>query len=143
MGLFKKKKIPVEPVKKECSHKWKDFDWYIESTCEEQRGQYKYRIRIYEPYVCLLCKKRDNRLLEDVSGITYNKKDYYREGQKLYELYFPRIKNRAIVEDQIEDTLKDIDRMYLRIWDKIKNGQDLNIGENHNDEQVASTKEKL
>lgn len=48
-----------------------------------------------------------------------------------------------MVEDQIQDTLMNIDRMYLRIWDRIKNGQDLNIGGNHDDKQIADTKEKF
>ena len=132
MGLFKKKTEPVVPARK-CPHKWKDFDWYLETNIQNNPyGKYEYSIRIYEPYVCLLCKERQNKQLENISGSTYEKKTFFKQVQAIKEQYAEHLRDRAVIEDQIQDTLMNIDRIYLEIWEKVKNGG-LENGRNIND----------
>lgn len=76
-------------------------------------------IEIYEPYVCIHCKKRKDILLLDVSYICSSKK----EGDKLYdevqEEYKDQLRPRAVIEDMIND-FQLVDRSYLEIAQALK-----------------------
>lgn len=115
--LFKKKKKPAAIEQPEapppCKHKYIDFPWYINASYDQSNTYY--RIKIYEPYVCILCKHRYDELLEVHSG--WGKKNA-QEAVDKYEKMYPQIKGRAEVEDQIAD-MKLLDPYYLDAYYKL------------------------
>ena len=114
MGLFKKKEPPVPvQVPKKCAHKWKDFDWYMYSSYNKYYQNL--HIEIIEPYVCVWCKERENKVL---FSNDFDIKSYgaaLQKADEIHDLYKDKIKPRAIVEDQIADMQHSIDHDYLRI----------------------------
>lgn len=118
-GFFKKKKIESsEPSyqKTECSHKYQDFDWY--SEVEYDSRSHIATICIFEPYVCIHCKKRKNVLLKqmEISGTINHIYDVLEAIVKKY----PHLKDKAIVEDEIND-MQLVDREYLEIYRSLQN----------------------
>lgn len=113
MSLFRRKQKentpPQIPPPKECNHKWKDFDWYIDFKIYQHTLNYT----IYEPYVCIHCKERKDVALEreNVKGFNSNKEALEYVGSIINK--YPKIKDRAIIEDEIHDT-QLIDREYLK-----------------------------
>lgn len=127
MNWFKKKKesvIEIPVVPKECSHIWCDFSPYMSSFWqvyyndanrkrkkEEQLGVLK--IKIFEPYVCVLCHKR-----EDATLLTKEIKDITRDAalkiisdtQNRYDKFCAP---HAEVEDKINDLIHNINREFL------------------------------
>jgi len=110
---------PPRPISivKACEHKWKDFDWYLPTNIEKI-SQYKYVLRysMVEPYVCIHCHERKNITLES-SSITFAGQDAYRDLNKFIESLtqrYPKIKDRAVVEDAVNDE-QLVDREYIRI----------------------------
>lgn len=117
MWFHKKKQMPEpeqhEPVKQECRHKYRDFDWYMLYSFNEQTKEYE--IEIYEPYVCILCKHREDRLLEITKGRGY--KDFVYEKNQAIQNY-PKLKPVAVVEDEIRDMMM-LDPYYLDAYYKL------------------------
>lgn len=107
-GFRREKPGSAEPVKPPCNHKWKDFDWYL--TYDIIGRSLKYQI--YEPYVCIHCKKRKDISLESGTATTSSYKDALETLNIIKERY-PKIKDRAIVEDEINDA-QLVDREYLK-----------------------------
>ena len=111
MSFFKNRELPVRPV---CVHKWQDFDWYLEwEKISDGTGFCVAKYSIIEPYVCIHCKERMNKVLESrkLSQCTSQQADaFLREVRE----HYPQIKDRPVVEDEIAD-MQLVDRDYLRI----------------------------
>lgn len=122
MGLFWKKKVTqvVEPVvpaePQECSHKYQDFPWYIEGTSNTDAyyNRSYYTIKIIEPYVCVYCGKREDKVLWHIQRYGSEK-----EGQaivdELKEKFKDHVRHRAEVEDMIND-MKMVDVEHLKYY---------------------------
>ena len=104
----------TETSKPVCSHKYRDFHWYIE-------GEYRahpptmFEIKVIEPYVCVWCGHRKNQVLQTVTreGKYATKSEMMNVTQSLMETYQGKIRPRAFVEDEIND-MQLVDRDYLR-----------------------------
>ena len=116
--LEESKPIIVEPPKpRECAHTWRDFDWYLVSEWNTYTNSPKYgryTIKIIEPYVCCLCKKRENHVIDREQAEHVTEEDFHAKQNEMKEKYKDYLKNRAIVEDQIRDMQKNIDREFLQ-----------------------------
>ena len=124
MGLFSRlEPKPVAPPPRVCQHKWTDVRdddgnemWYMVQYIEQETGEtcgYKLDYTIKEPYVCIHCKERKDVSLESKT-IVYKSEDDLSEGLATIRQKYPQIKDRAIVEDAVND-MQLIDRNYLRI----------------------------
>lgn len=121
--MFKKKKKREAPVIEQkpitfefkCPHTWQDFDWYIKS----QYGNNTVTIQLYEPYVCISCKERMDKLLEQKTFPNIKSLAEAEQIIKSYvEQYGGRIKPKPIVEDQVND-FQFIDRHFLEVVKRI------------------------
>ena len=101
---------PTEQPK--CVHKWRDFDWYLEFD-SSKKNRFKYTI--IEPYVCIHCGARKNVTLES-GTMCLDDGDTTSSVLEDFNDQYPRIKPKAIVEDEINDSIL-VDREYLRIAD--------------------------
>lgn len=104
--FWKKKKIDTESaVVKEtpiiCNHKWKDFPWYITGTFAYDKSHWN--CKIIEPYVCIYCGQRQDKLLQEYDryNLTMEEADNYLQGVR--DEFKDYCKPRAIVEDMIND----------------------------------------
>lgn len=122
MWPFKKKieeskPIIVEsPKPKECAHVWRDFDWYLVSEWHTYSNIPKYgyyTLKIIEPYVCCLCKRRENHVIDREHTEHVTEENFYTAKNNMEKKYKEHLKGRAIVEDQIRDMQKNIDREFL------------------------------
>ena len=122
MWPFKKKIEEFKPIivesskPKECGHVWRDFDWYLVSEWHDYTNRPKYgyyRFKIIEPYVCCLCKIRENHVIDREYAENVTEEDFHAKQNEMKEKYKEYLKDRAIVEDQIRDMQKNIDREFL------------------------------
>ena len=119
--------VDTKPV---CSHKYRDFHWYIEGEYRAHSPT-KFEIRIIEPYVCVWCGNRKNQVLQTVTreGQYATKNEMANITQSLIDTYGDKIRPRAFVEDEIND-MQLVDRDYLRALSLIHpeklNGMDEN-----------------
>lgn len=121
MGLFRKKKkedsifeMPELPH----VHVWKDMPWYMETWYSSSDKQASYKI--VEPYICILCGERKNKVLEQTewTHITVNEREkIYSDIRKQYKEY---LKPRAIVEDMINNILLVKDPEHLESVELLK-----------------------
>ena len=115
--LEKSEPIIIETVKpKECGHVWRDFDWYLVSEWHDYTNRPKYgyyRFKIIEPYVCCLCKIRENHVIDREYAENVTEEDFHAKQNEIKEKYKEHLKDRAVVEDQIRDMQKNIDREFL------------------------------
>ena len=114
MGWFnrKSKAEEVKPQKPVCNHKWKDFPWFYEARYNTSYQELTFKV--WEPFVCIHCKERQNRLL-------YERKSHYKSYEeadnyvtKFREKYADRMEEEVVVEDMIAD-MQLVDRDYLLI----------------------------
>ena len=115
-GKKKQKTQPIVPVKVECSHKWRDFPWYLEGTYDTSWKEYT--VNIIEPYVCVWCGKRQDKTLHSITRYG-TKKDMQETVSALMDTYGDHIKARAFIENDIAD-MQLVDREYLRALAIIK-----------------------
>lgn len=118
MAFWKRKKQQEEvkaPVKLECSHKYRDFPWYVEAT---YYGNHSYEINVIEPYVCVWCGKRMDKTLQHITN-GGSKSDMREVLARINELYGDHIQARAYIENDIAD-MQLVDRDYLRALAIIK-----------------------
>lgn len=119
MWPFKKKE--PEPVLTEplpCKHKYQDFPWYLSMTYySDSRRAF---IRVYEPYVCIYCKKRINKCLEETE---YGNVDYECVeallNEKRKELG-DKVKPQCEIEDMVND-FQLVDREWLKLAAFVRN----------------------
>ena len=98
------------PTKPACSHKYRDFHWYVEGTVYSTN----FNMKLVEPYVCVWCGHRKNIVLQEFYQECQNPRHEMVEITKsLIDTYGDRIQPRALVEDEIND-MQLVDRDYLR-----------------------------
>lgn len=105
-----------EPPRKVCSHTWKDFPWYIESTYYFQSR--KLNCLIIKPYVCIHCKERRNETLYDTVRCSLSSEDADVVIEELKNEYGDKLVQKARVEEQIRD-MQLVDREALKIAQQI------------------------
>ena len=114
MGWFnrKSKVEEVKPQKPVCNHKYKDFPWFYEARYNTSTRELTFKV--WEPFVCIHCKERINRLLYERNSHykTYEEADDY--VTQFREKYADRMEEEVVVEDMIAD-MQLVDRNYLLI----------------------------
>ena len=126
MIWFKKKESEIVPqppseIKHECSHKWKDFDWYIDFIYNRYYGQLygQTEIKIIEPYVCVLCGKREDKQLMCYYNDKISEEDARKQLREITDEHKSFLKSRLQIEDEIADMQHHIDREYLQIMENL------------------------
>lgn len=120
MRLFTKKKPIVEqpePVEKKCEHKFQDFPWFLTWNLESNY----YKIDVIEPYVCIFCGERKNKVLASYTG------NNPKNGEKLLEQLHKRFDNHIKYQEEIEDMINDmtlVDPEYLKWYHLLHEQQD-------------------
>jgi len=101
----------TEVNKPECSHKFRDFHWYVEGTAYVHH----FEMKIVEPYVCVWCGHRKNVILQSFyqEHVDNPRQEMVEITKSLLDTYGDRIQPRAFVEDEIND-MQLVDRDYLR-----------------------------
>lgn len=114
MGWFnrKSKVEEVKPQKPVCNHKYKDFPWFYEARYNTSTRELTFKV--WEPFVCIHCKERINRLLYERNSHykSYEEADNY--VTQFREKYADRMEEEVVVEDMIAD-MQLVDRDYLLI----------------------------
>ena len=101
-----------------CPHTWKDFPWYINFVYNTYTSELK--VCIYEPYVCVHCKKREDICLDTYVRTNIPSVEKAREEvSKIEKNLEGHTKPRVLVEDMINDYIY-VDREKLGIIEKIK-----------------------
>lgn len=120
---FKKKTMdpPLHEKKIECNHKYKDFDWYYDATYYMDTKRYV--VKVYEPYVCILCGYRKDVLLEETNG--YGRESLRKVEDRIEQ--YPKVKDRVYVEDEIAD-MQLLDPYYLEAYYKLYPERKINNG---------------
>ena len=115
---------PLSPPKK-CVHKFQDFPWYIEGE-ESANTIYNnspwYRLTIKEPYVCIYCGERQDKVLWEITRYG-NHKEAVESLNVINEQFKDRIKHRAEIEDMIND-MKLVDPQYLQYYHMLQGTKD-------------------
>lgn len=122
MAFWDKKKKQEQDKKvtpPECHHHWKDFPWYIKSEYS-QNGYFSFHV--YEPYVCIYCKKRQDKLLYEFDTFFPDVKKAHKFVNEFEEEHKDRLQDQVITEDEIAD-MQLVDREYLEIYEALKSGQ--------------------
>lgn len=130
MGLFNRSKkekakeyIPTPPQKK-CNHKFQDFPWYVEG--EEGDNGYTfapwYHLVIKEPYVCIYCGERRDKVLWEIKRYG-NHKEAVKALDDICEKFKDRIRHRAEIEDMIND-MQLVDPQYLQYYHMLQGTKD-------------------
>ena len=110
----KKKEEPIIPANPPvCHHKYIDFDWYVKEEYIPSRTDC-YRVKVCEPYVCILCKHREDRELCTWAYCSYKEMD--KKAQELLE--DERIHDAMEIEDKIAD-MQMLDPYYLDAYFKL------------------------
>ena len=95
-----------------CAHKWRDCEyWYMEFKADDSVFDYK----ILEPYICIYCKKREDKALQKGTEIITKSRSADDIIRELYDK-FPALRPRAVVADAVNDMLM-VDREHLRMVD--------------------------
>lgn len=119
MGIFKKRE-KEQLIELKCKHKYRDFPWYIE--CNYYPSSYGqqayYAIDIIEPYVCVFCGDRQNKVLKHITRYG-SSKECEKFAYEIIDSYKGHIQDKVLVEDAIAD-LQLVDRDYLRALALIK-----------------------
>ena len=118
MWPFKKKK-DLPPIEPRCDHKYREFDWYMDTnlsvTGYRNGEQYGYlTIRVYKPYVCIHCGHRKDVLLKETTRCDSTWKETLRLAEETANEHKDKILPRICVEEQIAD-FQLIDREYLKM----------------------------
>lgn len=138
--LFKRRtrEPPILINQSKCSHTWKDFPWYMQSSWTAYAnntlnpGIYtdiakgRLVMSIFEPYICIHCKERKDIKLYESShdNMTLGQASAYIRNEM--EKFKDNIKPIPVVEDMIHDYVL-VDQEKLKIAEKI-----LNRGEKEN-----------
>lgn len=123
MGIFKRKKpdsvIPIEvPENPPHEHTWKDMPWYMEVDYSGSNKTASYKI--IEPFICVTCGKRENKILENQSWSNIDaetREKIYEDVRKRYHKY---MRPRAVVEDMINNILMVKDPEYLAMVEQMR-----------------------
>lgn len=119
MGIFNRKKKKTEEEKEfkleipalPHEHVWKDMPWYM---VERYNGsQHTAGYSIIEPYICITCGERKNKLLEEIDWSNIDADERQKEFSAIRKRYRKYLKPRAVVEDMINNILLVKDPDYL------------------------------
>lgn len=124
MKLFQRKKeqiknelhIEFKEPKHECI--MKDFPWYMQIWYSGQDKTAGYRI--IEPYVCVECGKREDKILESLEWTNINADEREKSFKEIRERYKKYLKPKAVVEDMINDVLMVKDPDHLQMIEKLR-----------------------
>lgn len=114
---------PLAPMPKECQHQWQDFPWYVEGTYHIEEGYFE--CQIIEPYVCVLCKKRENKVLME-----YHHQATEKEADKFIDGLRKRFKGKILHQIEVEDMINDflmVDRDYLHGYHLVHGTKDPSV----------------
>ena len=113
----KKKEIPIVPPP--CKHHWKDFPWYWHGEWTG-RGVNLLQFSVYEPYVCIHCKERQDKKIFERNSFYPNRDEAQAWVDDFIERHKKYFESRVIIEDMIAD-MQLVDREYLEIYASLKN----------------------
>lgn len=135
MGFFNRSKKEstkqyVSPTPK-CKHKFQDFPWYVEG---EEGNNTWYHLVIKEPYVCIYCGERYDKILWEIKRYG-NHNEAIQSLQEINESFKDRIKHRAIIEDMIND-MKLVDPQYLQYYHMLQGTKDPSTSRQDNNKDV-------
>ena len=121
---FKKETIKEQTPQKKCNHKFQDFPWYIEG--EEGDNGYTfapwYHLVIKEPYVCIYCGERHDKVLWEIKRYG-NHKEAVKALDDISEKFKDRTRHRAEIEDMIND-MQLVDPQYLQYYHMLQGTKD-------------------
>jgi len=115
--IFKRHDRSTDTGPPPCNHQWVDFPWYSCIKYNRYTNMPKYgsvQIDIIEPYVCCFCKERENKVLVHYYDEYIKKEAAFERYNEICSMYEKQLQPRAIVEDQIADLQKSIDKDYLK-----------------------------
>lgn len=129
MEWFKRKKKPAPMTEfptlpHECI--MKDMPWFITTEYDGEKRTASYKI--IEPYICITCGKRIDKVLEEHhwANITSDwREQQYEDVRKKYKKY---LKPRAIVEDMINNIILVKDAKRLEMIEEIRGLPHKNCG---------------
>ncbi len=133
MGFFNRpKKAPAKqyvpepaPPLKKCNHKFQDFPWYLEGE-EKSVNAYGfdnwYHLTIKEPYVCIYCGERQDKVLWEITRYG-DHKEAVQALDDINEKFKDRIRHRAEIEDMIND-MQLVDPQYLQYYHMLQGTKD-------------------
>ena len=110
----------IRLFKHRCKHKFKDFPWYIDYNKKKRFSfdylgiETLYKEKIIEPYVCLLCKKRLNKILACSEWVHFSKSEDIEDDWK--RKFEGKILPRAAVEDMVNDC-QLVDKSFLESYE--------------------------
>lgn len=116
MFSFFKKKIKQPTA---CNHKWKDFPWFDVYGRDSLTEQYFFKIM--EPYVCIKCKERQDKMLMRFASDSAEERDRMLEECK--KKYKGKLLDMPEVEDMVQDEIL-VDREYLKLLEQFENPND-------------------
>ena len=138
MWPFSKKKKKDTVFQMAHTHTWKDMPWYMEEYYNPKEKTAEYSI--IEPYICITCGERENKVLERQSwtGISVSERErIYEEVRNKYKKY---LKPRAIIEDMINNILLVKDPNYLNMVETQRGLPYRNCGTSSDTIQTADRK---
>ena len=117
--------ISAQKLRNECNHKFQDFPWYLdyEIITRYYSSENRLTYDLIEPYVCIHCGLRKDKILEHKVIIGKAPEAMNRIIQKIEKQYHDRIKPKPIVEDMIND-LQLVDVEHLRWYHYLNGTQD-------------------
>lgn len=143
MGIFNRKKktvtdspaIEIPTLAHECT--WKDMPWYMDVEYDGVQKTASYII--IEPYICIVCGKRKDVVLEketwtNIDSETRN--EYYTKIRKRYRKY---LRPRAVVEDMINNILLVKDPTHLEHVEIMRGLPHRNVGTSAEMKQIFKT----
>ena len=147
MSIFNRKKkkteenfkieIPTLPHE----HVWKDMPWYMDVSYNSLDKTASYQI--IEPYICVVCGERQNKILEKESWAHISVEEREKEYSVIRSRYKKYLKPRAVVEDMINNILlvKDVD--YLNMVEEMRGLPHKNVGTSAEMKQAKDTDFKI
>ena len=117
MGIFnrqkKVKENTVHAIEFKHEHTFKDFPWYMEIGYDGKNKTAEYHI--IEPYVCITCGERIDKVLEKNSWTNITNEEREKIFNRVENKYKKYLKPRAVVEDMINNVLlvKDPGRLEM------------------------------
>ena len=113
----------VSPPPKKCNHKFQDFPWYIEGTENDDfYSRHWYHLMIKEPYVCIYCGERQDKILWEIKRYGSHK-EAIQGLDEINEKFKDRIRHRAEIEDMIND-MQLVDPQYLQYYHMLQGTKD-------------------
>ena len=113
---------PVSPPQK-CNHKFQDFPWYVEGTeSDDIYSRHWYHLMIKEPYVCIYCGERHDKVLYEIKRYGSHK-EAIQDLNNINEGFKDHIRHRAEIEDMIND-MQLVDPQYLQYYHMLQGTKD-------------------